>query len=448
MAEPALVHFKSARSPSPLVATCPVDHWPRESLVGKMIAAFHEALGDVVRPGDVVAVKTHLGERYSERYLRPTYVRHLCDAIRERGGKPFVTDTLLRGAAHATAVWTRRGVHEALETAAQNGFTSETVGAPILFADAVNKTDGIPVAVNGRLVQTAYVAPLLADADALISLAHFKGHDCAAFGGQMKALGVGCQSKRGKFWVHCDEKIRLVEERCDGCGKCLEVCPTDALARQDGVGSKVRLDQALCVDCEKCLFACPQKAFAQKFAPLGPGLCARIGEAAAGAVNLIGKDRCGFINVAVDVVPLCDCDPFQDVPMVQDIGVFASKDPVAADRAAVDFVTALPGLPGSMAEDAGCMAPGAEKLNAVARLRWLKTPGATDQAPDWRSMLDAAEGIGLGTQAYRLVCDPATIPPVVREWLDKRGGEYPSACAGIVEARPGAPTPSSLMADS
>ena len=438
MADISLVHFKSARSPSPLVATLPVEQWPRESLVTKMVAAFQDAMAEIVHPGDVVAVKVHLGERYSERYLRPTYVRHLVEAIRDRGGKPFVTDTLLRGSAHATSVWTRRGVHEAMETMARNGFTTETVGAPIIFADAMNKTDGIPVKVGGRLIQTAYIAPLLADADVLISLAHFKGHDCAAFGGQMKALGVGCQSKRGKFWVHCEEKIRVVEEKCDGCGKCLEVCPTNALARRNGhADAKVRLDPDLCTDCEQCLFACPQHALAAKFAPLGPGLCARIGEAAAGIVNLLGKDRCGFINVAIDITPLCDCDPFTDVPFVQDIGVFASRDPVAVDRAAVDMVTALPGLPASMAEDVGVMAPGAEKLNAIARLRWLKTPGATDQAPDWRGMLAAAEGVGLGTQGYRLVADPETISPAVRDWLLSREGDWTSACQGVVDAKTG-----------
>src|SRR3990172_6947474 len=107
MVEPSLVHFKSARAPSPLVVSRPVEHWPRESLVARTVAAFEEAVPDIVHPGDVVAVKTHLGERYSERYLRPTYTRHLVEAIKARGGRPFVTDTLLRGAAHATEVWTR-----------------------------------------------------------------------------------------------------------------------------------------------------------------------------------------------------------------------------------------------------------------------------------------------------------------------------------------------------
>jgi hypothetical protein len=434
MTEPAIVHFRSARTPSPTVAKCAAEHWPHESLVARTVQAFEAACADVIHPGDVVAVKTHLGERYSERYLRPTYARHLVDAIKHLGGRPFLTDTLLRGSEHATGVWTRRGLHDALDTAARNGFTSETIGAPIIFADSVRKTDGVPVRVGGQLIETAYVAPLLADADALISLAHFKGHDCAAFGGQMKALGVGCQSKRGKFWMHCETKPMVDAARCDGCGQCLSACEAGAIALfANGAGPKARIDEPRCVECERCIFACPSKAISAKFAPLGTGLCARIGEGAAGVVRLIGPERCGFINVAIDISPLCDCDPFTDVPFVQDIGVFASKNPVACDRAAVDFVTAMPGLPDSMAEDVGVMGRGDEKLNAIARARWLQTPGATSQAPDWRVMLSAGERVGLGTQRYRLSAPAGSIPARVQDWLLSGLGECASACAGVCE---------------
>ena len=432
MTNPAIVHFRSARAPSPLVAKCPADQWPHESLVARTVEAFETACDDVVHAGDIVAVKTHLGERYSERYLRPTYLRHLVDAIKRLGGKPVVTDTMLRGSAHATGVWTRRGLHDAMDTATRNGFTPETIGAPIIFADAISKSDGIPVAVGGVQIETAYVAPMLADVDALISLAHFKGHDCAAFGGQMKALGVGCQSKRGKFWVHCDRKPAVDAARCDGCGKCLPSCRAGAVTVEPtALGPRARIDDARCVECEQCIFACPTKAISAHFAPLGSGLCARIGEAAAGAVRLVGPERCGYINLAIDIAPLCDCDPFTDVPFVQDIGVFASKDPVACDRAAVDFVTAMPGLPDSMAEDAEVMGRGDEKLNAIARARWLQTPGATDQAPDWRVMLAAAEGVGLGTQSYRIVAPEGHVTEATTGWLLGRGGAAASACAAV-----------------
>ena len=387
-----------------LISQVPVEKWYTHSLVYKLEVTCRRALEEVVSPGDVVAIKVHLGERYTARHLRPTLVRQVVDLVRDWGGKPIVTDTLLRGSYRATETWTRRGMHEALATAARNGFTSETLGAPLIFADYVNERRGIPVEIGGRsssaLIERAYVAPLFGNVDALISLAHFKGHDCASIGGQMKNLGVGCQAKQGKHWIHHDQPFRVDAERCNGCGDCVPACPEGAIRME---GAKAVIDEEICVLCEECLPSCSPGAIGAPFAPLGEGLCARIGEAAAGVVQLVGPEKCGFVNVAVDITPLCDCDPFTDVPFVQDLGVFASRDPVALDRACVDAVTAAAGLPDSMAEEAGVMEPGVEKFNALARMRWLATPGGEDQAPDWRVMLDAAERMGLGTQQYDLV---------------------------------------------
>jgi uncharacterized Fe-S center protein len=400
MIEQATVFFHSARASSELIPQLPADQWYIHSLVYKLEVACRQALEGMVSRGDVVAIKVHLGERYTARHLRPTLVRQVVDLVRDWGGKPIVTDTLLRGSYHSTETWTRRGMHEALDTAARNGFTSETLGAPLIFADYVNERRGIPVEIGGRLIERAYVAPLFGNVDALISLAHFKGHDCASIGGQMKNLGVGCQAKQGKHWIHHNQPFRVHPEVCNGCGDCVPTCPEGAIRMEGGAAL---IDSELCVLCAECVRVCSPGAIDASFSPLGNGLCARIGEAAAGVVRLVGPEKSGFVNVAVDITPLCDCDPFTDVPFVQDLGVFASRDPVALDRACVDAVTAAPGLPNSMAEEAGLMEPGVEKFNALARVRWLATPGGEDQAPDWRVMLDAAEGVGLGTQRYELV---------------------------------------------
>jgi len=400
MTERAVVYFHTARASSVLIPQVPVEEWYRHSLVHKLEVACRRALEGVVSPGDVAAVKVHLGERYTACHLRPTLVRQVVDLVKDWGGKPIVTDTLLRGSRRATDTWTRRGMHAALATAARNGFTPETLGAPLIFADYVNEPRGIPVEIGGRLIERAYVAPLFGDVDVLISLAHFKGHDCASIGGQMKNLGVGCQAKQGKHWIHHDQPFRVDLGLCNGCGDCVVACPEGAISMHIG---KAAIDEEKCVLCEECLPVCSEAAIGAPFAPLREGLCARIGEAAAGVVRLVGPDKCGFVNVAVDITPLCDCDPFTDVPFVQDVGVFASRDPVALDRACVDAVTAAAGLPNSTAEEAGVMEPGMEKFNAIARMRWLATPGGEDQAPDWRVTLEAAERVGLGRQEYELV---------------------------------------------
>ena len=129
------------------------------------------------------------------------------------------------------------------------------------------------------------------------------------------------------------------------------------------------------------------------------------------AVKIHFGGKVAFVNLAMDIVPLCDCDPFQGVPVVPDLGVLASKDPVAVDRACVDLVNASHGILGSMAEAAGVLEPGVEKINAIAKMRWKATPGATHVTPDWRVMLKAAERVGLGTQRYKLVKVNFGFPP-------------------------------------
>jgi uncharacterized Fe-S center protein len=130
----------------------------------------------------------------------------------------------------------------------------------------------------------------------------------------MKNLGVGCQAKQGKHWIHHDTPFRVDSTLCDGCGSCLAVCPEGAV--RAGVET-AEIDVETCVLCGECLRVCSTGAIGAPFAPLGQGLCARIGEAAAGVVSLVGPAKCGFVNVAVDITPLCDCDPFRDVPVVR-----------------------------------------------------------------------------------------------------------------------------------
>ena len=153
MTEKATVYFHSARASSVLIPQVAQDEWYTHSLVHKLEVACRRALEGVVSRGDIVAIKVHLGERYTARHLRPTLVRQVVDLVKDWGGKPIITDTLLRGSYRATETWTRRGMHEALATAARNGFTAETLGAPLIFADYVNEQAGRPVEIGGRLIE-------------------------------------------------------------------------------------------------------------------------------------------------------------------------------------------------------------------------------------------------------------------------------------------------------
>ncbi|MEM1607470.1 MAG: DUF362 domain-containing protein [Candidatus Bathyarchaeia archaeon] len=398
------VYFVNANVPIDYIPKVPPTKWYTHSLVYQTKELAGKILEDIISPGDSVAVKIHFGERYTQCYIRPIYVRKIVDKIKEMGGKPFVCDTLFSGGRilydeSGEALWSRRDLEEGLKTAAMNGFTSETMGCPVIFADAPKGLKSVEFEVNGRFIKKVYIAPAIAEADILLSVAHFKCHDVMSVGGALKNIGVGCQSKQGKWWIHHNTKLEVDLEKCDGCGECLSVCPANAIVLS---GGKARIIPEKCVDCAFCIDYCPMEAFASRIFPDVLEQEARIGEAAAGIVKYF-SGRCAFINIAMDIVPLCDCDPFVGIPIVPDLGVFASKDPVAVDRACIDMVNSSPGIPGSMAEVAGVMERGVEKFNAIARLRWKATPGAAHVAPDWRIMLEAAENAGAGTQNYELV---------------------------------------------
>lgn len=397
------VYLVDARVPITYITQVPAEKWYTHSLVYQTKELFGKVFGALISPSDRVAVKVHFGERYAQTYIRPVYVRKLVDKIKELGGRPFVCDTLFSGGkvSHdgAEPFLSRRSLEEGLLTAAMNGFTSKTMGCPVLFADAPLGIRSVPSGFDGEFIRRVYIAPAIADADILVSFAHFKCHDCVSVGGTLKNIGVGCSSKQGKWWIHHGAKLQVDAAKCNGCGACIPECPVEALSL---VEAKAVIDPAVCVDCAFCVDYCAQRAFTSRVFPTIEEQEARIAETAAGIVRYF-DGKCAFMNLAMDIVPLCDCDPFQGVPIVPDIGVLASTDPVALDRACIDLVNASSGIPGSMAEAAKALQPGAEKLNAVAKLRWAATPGATHIAPDWRVMMDAAEKARLGRQEYDLV---------------------------------------------
>jgi hypothetical protein len=424
MTDRSKVYFASAQVPIDYIPRVPPAKWYTHSLVYQTKEMAGKILSDVVSPGDTVAMKIHFGERYTQHYIRPIYIRKVADKIKELGGSPFVCDTLFSGGGvlydeNEEPIWSRRTLEEGLKTAAMNGFTSETMGCPVIFADAPRGLRSVALDFNGRYIKKIYLAPAIAEADVLLSLAHFKCHDCMSIGGALKNLGVGCSSKQGKWWIHHNSKLSVDPERCNGCGDCIPACPQKAILMKD---EKARITPERCVDCGFCVDYCPQKAITSGRFPDIKEQEERIGETAAGIVKYF-EGKCAFINLAIDIVPLCDCDPFVGVPIVPDLGVFSSKDPVAVDRACVDMVNNSPGIPGSMAEAAGVMERGVDKFNAVARLRWKATPGATHVAPDWRVMLDAAERAGAGTQKYELIRVDFGYPPKRLKEIFKKHNE-------------------------
>ncbi len=349
-------------------------------------------MAEVVDRGDIVALKVHFGERNNLRGLRPQLVRVVVDKVKKAGGRPFVTDT------NGCGYWrgkTRTDALTHLQIAAENGFTPETVGAPIIIADGVKGLHGTWLKVNGLHFKKVNVAHDIADADALMVISHFKGHPQAGFGGALKNLGMGCATKYGKARNHWDSVPQVKEEKCDGCGNCISACPFDAISMVDG---KPVVDAEKCwMGDQACQAVCDKKALWFK-STSNKNLSERFVDVVAAVIGHLGKNKIGYFNFLTDVTAHCDCFDFGDLPMVPDIGFLAAKDPVAIDRASIDLVNAAPTIEGSIAQE---IKPGEDTLNLVTPQMqiWHKRKEPTD----WRWQIEAAKKLGLGSDDYKLI---------------------------------------------
>lgn len=357
----------------------------KESLVLKLGLLFDEMDMAGRLRGKNVAIKTHFGSLYCTRYLRPHYIRKIVDKVKEAGGEPFVTDTT------ALDLRSERGMaSKHLEVAAMHGFTQQTLGAPIVIADGFYGNDYIPVNMDGQQLKCTFIAKAIYGADLLISVAHFKGHGLSGIGGACKNLSLGCTSKLGKNFAHYYDFPKVGIEKCNGCSECVAVCPVKAITMVEG---KAAIDEDLCFACRECIKVCELKAIGNRRVTK-TDFNLRLADTVYGLTKLMGKENIFCFNLIIDVDWLCDCEHLQqgwsDVPIVPDIGITASDDPVAIDQASTDLVNQSQGIPGSKAEEMGALKPGVDKfklINGVSPLLHL----------------EASEKLGVGTRNYDLI---------------------------------------------
>jgi uncharacterized Fe-S center protein len=336
-------------------------------------------LADRVKERAFVAVKLHFGESGNTAYVRPVFVRKIVDFIKEAGGSPFLTD------ANTLYVGTRSDSVAHLKTAILNGFTYAVVDAPLIIADGLRGGNETAVTVNLKQFKKVYIGSEIVRADAIVSVAHFKGHELSGFGGTIKNLGMGCASRKGKLAQHSTVSPKVKRKKCEGCGECVEYCAQKAISLID---EKARIDRKKCVGCGECIIVCPNEAIQIRWDQAIPAFLENMVEYTAGVLKG-KKDSATFLNFITQVSPACDCYSHSDAPIVPDIGIVASTDPVAIDQASADLVNNTEGLKNS------CLTknfkPGEDKFRAIY-------PNT-----DWEIQLEYAEAIGLGTRAYDLV---------------------------------------------
>ncbi len=370
-------------------------------------------LSGIVVENDLVALKVHFGEPGNPNYVKPFMIRPVVEKVKEAGGKPFLTD------AGTLYVGRRDDAVDHLETVHEHGFSIAKVGAPTVIADGLNGRDFVEVPYDGKHFNSLKVASVAVHCDAMMVLSHFKGHIVSGFGGAFKNVGMGLGSRGGKQQMHSDLKPQVTEGKCVGCLRCFRYCPAGAIVAYDvetneeveiesptssaersrlkalGVSGghvlrehiRSHIDHKKCIGCGECVVSChfgaieinwktDNKVFLEKMAEYAHGIVRR----------LDGKIL--YLNYIIDVTPHCDCLNEDHAPIVDDVGIIASKDPVAVDQAAMDLVNEQPGSHESDLKSA--FLPGEDKFMDLHNV-------------DSTHILQYAQNLGMGSREYKLI---------------------------------------------
>jgi len=333
---------------------------------------------ELIAPHDKTAIKLHFGEIGNDGFISPVYVRQVVEKTKECGALPFLTDTntLYRG--------TRSNAVDHITTAILHGFDFAVAGAPVIIADGLSGKNITKVAIDKKHFSTVSIAGDITAADSMIVLSHFKGHIVSGFGGAIKNLAMGCAPPEGKRAQH-NARPFSIGEKCTGCATCMKVCPKSAISI---VKKKSVINRKLCIGCFECMHACPEHAIDIDWETEIPVFIERMVEHAYGAVK--GKEKkVGYMNFLIRITPDCDCFPFSDTPIVPDIGILASRDPVAIDAASFDLVNQQQGYTDSL-------------LTTHHHKGEDKFTGVHAQTDGYRQLCYAEE-IGLGSSMYDLI---------------------------------------------
>ena len=358
---------------------------PGYNLLQKLQRLIKEAgINNIDFENKYVAIKIHFGEPGNLAYLRPNYSKAVADVVKELGGKPFLTDC------NTLYVGGRKNAIDHIDAAYQNGFTPYSTGCHVIIADGLKGTDESYIDIDGEYVKTAKIGRAIMDADIVISLNHFKGHELAGFGGAIKNIGMGCGSRAGKMEMHSNGKPSVYAPKCKKCKQCKKICAHSAISYdEEGIA---HIDHSKCVGCGRCIGICNFDAVKSASDATSDILNMKMVEYALAVV----KDRPQFhISLICDVSPNCDCHAENDAPIVPNIGMLASYDMVALDKACIDLVNKQSAFEKSAITD------NLKKYN----LDKFKFDNLAMNHPstNWKSQIEHAEKLGLGNSEYELI---------------------------------------------
>jgi uncharacterized Fe-S center protein len=335
---------------------------------------------DFLSGGQKVGVKVHFGEPGCTTFVKPDFVKEVIDYIKLKGASPFLTDanTLYKG---------RRGTgQDHRKVAEEHGFGESELGAPIIIADGDDSSYVHEERINLKHFEKIKYGKAVLDADSLVVVSHVKGHMLCGFGGAIKNLGMGFGSRAAKQMMHADVKPHLSSTaKCTSCGTCISVCPADAVTME---GDYPKFDLEKCEGCAECIAFCPEGALRIQWDGSPISVMEKIAETAFAVVKQ-KRPNIMYYNFLTDVTPDCDCMTWSETPLVPDIGVLASYDPVAIDAASLHLIKMIEGRRDS-------------KLNRGFEIGTDKFVALRPDI-DGSKILDYGEEIGLGTSSFTLI---------------------------------------------
>ncbi|HPN31292.1 MAG TPA: DUF362 domain-containing protein [bacterium] len=336
-------------------------------------------LNGIVKKNDIVAVKIHFGEYGNTSFIRPSIVRIVIDEIKALGGKPFLTDssTLYKG--------TRSDAVSHLNTALLNGFDFSVVNAPLIISDGVKGNSAVKIKVSGKNIEFADICSDVFYADALVVLTHFKLHELTGFGGSLKNVAMGCAAKSGKLIMHSSVSPVINGSRCVKCMECKKICPGGAMIVKEKC---LMINPEKCLGCAQCVSICPVSAINIVWNSASNDAQEKMCEFAKAALSNKKNKNC-YLNFLYDISPECDCYSHNDAPVVRDIGILASTDIIAIDKASIDLVNSEQG-----------------QINSALRKNFEsggdKAKGVHPDL-DWTTQINYGFQIGLGNREYNLI---------------------------------------------
>ena len=342
-----------------------------DKITQEAVAGLLDASGikNVVRPHDLTAIKLHFGEKGNRGYVRPDLLKPVVEKIKSSGALPFVTD------ANTIYVGERANAIQHLAVAHQHGFTYENLGCPVIIADGLRGNAEVCVPVNLRHFKSVKIANSIFYSDSIVFVSHFKGHELTGFGGAIKNVGMGCATRAGKYEMHNSVLPKLKIELCNSCGVCVKWCPGKALTLPSK-NSVIQFDPTKCIGCGECILSCKQKVFTIPWDDPAKKCQEKIVEYTAGVLQGKLKTKSVlFLNVLNFITKYCDCYETKETPLIDDIGMVASEDPVAVDQASVDIINKKCGYD-------------------FFRKHWPEI--------DWEIQMNYGQEVGLGSRDYAL----------------------------------------------